>query len=57
MAEYRRSDGHSALPFHFTTIYLKKMRLEDDDHCSSLIGGGLWALPTDVIKRELFEAP
>jgi hypothetical protein len=45
-------------PFsHFTTtIFLEKMRLEDDDHCSSLIGGGPWARTLDVIKRELSEA-
>jgi hypothetical protein len=24
-------------------INLEKTRLEDNDHCSSLIGGGLWA--------------
>ena len=42
-AMHCRSGGHIASPFNFTTIYPKKTGLEDDDHCSSLIGGGLWA--------------
>jgi hypothetical protein len=35
----------STLQLHQHTIItnLEKTRLEDDDHCSSLIGGGLWA--------------
>jgi hypothetical protein len=28
---------------HIIIINQEKTRLEDDDHCSSLIGGGLWA--------------
>ncbi|KQK02270.2 hypothetical protein BRADI_2g00467v3 [Brachypodium distachyon] len=36
---------------------MEKTRLEDDDHCSSLIGGGPWTRSTDVINREPSEAP
>lgn len=39
------------------TDHLKKTRLEDDDHCSSLIGGGPRLRLTDVINREPSEAP
>ncbi|CAM0949669.1 unnamed protein product [Alopecurus aequalis] len=39
------------------TAHLEKTRLEDDDHCSSLIGGGPRPCLADVINREPSEAP
>jgi len=52
----------SAPLFHhiITIVYtekLEKTRLEDNDHCSSLIEGGSRLRLADVINRELSEAP
>lgn len=50
----------STSPPHNTTIFtrnMEKTRLEDNDHCDSLIGGGPRLRLMDVINPEPSEAP